>query len=212
MFFQKPFGGTAVGAPRGGVNEQIHFTSILEELAAHVSPVVQPRIARLGAVVRRGEEKALAAETVEVAGAVVDEEVRGNDALVTAKYDMGIGEIREVRLDPGIFLVERAGELHGCGGDEDFVEIAEFGEDFGAAEHQWNVAEEAGTERVMAKAGAAVGRDDVCQLSLGEVSLGEVLDEFAIVLDQELSQGVGQDFVHVNGNPLLLPLVHCLSR
>src|SRR5665213_3959596 len=63
-------------------------------------------------------EDAGAGEGFELAGVVVDEVIGEEDGFVAAEDDVGVGEEREVALEPGVLGVEGGGNLHGGRGDE----------------------------------------------------------------------------------------------
>src|SRR5664279_2279613 len=102
----KALGNGAIRTPGGRIKLKNYAASILEELAPHVVPIIQPGIASFLAIVGRSEQESLSGKTVEMTGAVVNQEVGRDDALVATENDMGIGKRGEMVLDPLVLLVE----------------------------------------------------------------------------------------------------------
>ncbi len=195
-----------------------------EEEGFDVEPVVDAAEAGDVDVGGRGEEDAFAAggfgvgggggvwggsgwvvgglEEAELAGVVVDEEVGAEDGFVAAEDDVGGGDEREVLGEPMEFGGEAGGDFHGGGGDEDVVAGLETGEDAGGVGHDGEDAEEVVGAHVGFEGGEAGGRDGVPEPAAVEVGEGEWGGggEVAIVAEEVLGEGVGDDLVHVDGD------------
>ena len=108
-------------------------------------------------------EDAGAGEDFELAGVVVYEVVGAEDGFVAAEDDVGVGDEGEVALEPGVLGVERGGDLHGSGGDEDLVVALEFGEDAGSFGHDVEVGEEVFGAGVVVEELVVGGGDDLAE-------------------------------------------------
>ena len=140
----------------------------------------------------------------ELAGVVVDEVVGAEDGFVAAEDDVGGGDEGEVFGEPVVLGDEAGGDFHGGGGDEDFVAGLEAFEDALGVGHDAEVAEEVVFAEVVVDEGVTVGGGDLPEAAAAEVVEGDgggvVVGEVAVVAVEVFSEGVGDDFVHVDGD------------
>lgn len=97
------------------------------------------------------------------------------------------------------FFVEGGGEFHGGGCDVDFEFFGQFGDGFGAAGQRFWFEEEAFFSQEVAGWFFAVRRDGLVDGAAVELVWFEVFREEAVVGGDVNGCGIGEDFVHVEG-------------
>jgi hypothetical protein len=181
-----------------------HGRRLVEEHFFYGLPVVYAAVVGYVDVGGGGVEDAFAVEDFELADVVIDEVVGAEDGFVAAEDDVGGGDEGEVLGQPLEFGGEAGGDFHGGGGDEDVVAGLEAVEDAGGIGHDGKVAEEVLVAEVGVERGVAGGRNDLPEAAAAEVGegegLGEVVGEVAVVAEKVFAEGVGDNFVHVDGD------------
>ncbi len=130
--------------------------------------------------------------------------VGAEDGLVAAEDDVRGGDEGEVFGEPVVLGGEAGGDFHGGGGDEDVVAGLEALEDALGVGHDAEDAEEVFFAEVVVDGGMEVGGGDLPEAAAAEVFEGErggvAVGEVAVVAVEVFSEGVGDDFVHVDSD------------
>ncbi len=172
----------------------------VQEEGFDFQPVADAGVAGDGFVVGGVVQNAGAGEEFELTWVVVDEKVGAEDGFVAAEDDVGVGDEREVALEPAVLGVERAGDFHGGGGDEDLVVALHLGEDARCVGHDVKVFEEVFGAEIVVEDGVMALGDDLPEALATEVFLGEVAVVVAVIAEEMFGDGVGHDLVHVDAD------------